>query len=38
MYRASYCSVLIAARLDCTIVPIVPCNTVYYTVLLMMND
>ena len=28
----------IAARLACTIVPIVLCNTVYYAVLLMMND
>ena len=29
---------LAAARLACTIVPIVLCNTVYYAVLLMMND
>ena len=27
-----------AARLACTIVPIVLCNTVYYAVVLMMND
>ena len=27
-----------AARLACTIVPIGLCNTVYYAVLLMMND
>ena len=27
-----------AARLACTIVPIVLCNTVYYAVLLVMND
>ena len=27
-----------AARLACTIVPIVLCNTVYYAVLMMMND
>ena len=36
-----YCTVLLyfeAARLACTIVPIVLCNTVYYAVLLMMND
>ena len=29
---------LLPARLACTIVPIVLCNTVYYAVLLMMND
>ena len=29
---------LLAAILACTIVPIVLCNTVYYAVLLMMND
>ena len=28
----------IAARVACTIVQIVLCNTVYYAVLLMMND
>ena len=28
----------LAAGLACTIVPIVLCNTVYYAVLLMMND
>ena len=26
------------SRLACTIVPVVLCNTVYYAVLLMMND